>query len=109
MIDNGSEAKCNNDSEICAALKEMKNSRGGSGECEYHNKTNILDEENMGDRTPAAVHHSLALDNGGNDDFGSLLVRLLSNESKSPTDFSEGRVRLSEFSGYLEVMEDGGK
>jgi len=48
MIDNGSEAKCNNDSEICAALKEMKNSRGGSGECEYHNKTNILDEENMG-------------------------------------------------------------
>jgi len=48
MIENVSEAKCNNDSETCAALKEMKNSRGGSGECEYHNKTNILDEENMG-------------------------------------------------------------
>lgn len=48
MIDNGNEAKCNNDSEICAALKEMKSNRGRSGECEYHNKTNILDEESMG-------------------------------------------------------------
>jgi len=51
------------------------------------------------------VHHSLALDSGGSTDFGSVLVRLVSNESKSPTAFSEGRVR-PEPSGNLEVMED---
>jgi len=56
---------------------------------------------------PQAVHHSLALDSGGSTDFGSV-VRLDSNESKSPTAFSEGRVRLSESLGNLEAVEDDG-
>lgn len=51
------------------------------------------------------VYHSLALDGGGNADFRSLLVHLFSNESKSPKDFSEGKV-LSEYSVYLGVMEE---
>ena len=59
-------------------------------------------------RTPETVHHSLAFDSGGRTDFGSVLVRLDSKESKSPTAFSEGKVRLSESSGNLECMEDGG-
>jgi len=49
------------------------------------------------------VHHSLALDSGGSTDLPSVLVRLVSNESSSPTAFSEGKVRLSESSGCLEV------
>ena len=57
---------------------------------------------------PETVHHSLALDSGGSTDFGSVLVRLFSNESSSPTAFSEGRVRLSESSGNLEAREDDG-
>ena len=55
------------------------------------------------------VYHSLPLDSGGSGAFGSLLVRLLSNESKSPTDSSEGRVRHSKSPEYLEVMEGGGR
>jgi len=55
------------------------------------------------------VYHSLALDNGGSIDRVSVLVRLLvSNESKSPTAFSEGKVRLLIFSGGLEDVEDDG-
>ena len=54
------------------------------------------------------IHHSLALDSGGSTDFGSVLVRLLPNESNSPTAFSEGRVRLSESSGNLGAVEDDG-
>ena len=56
--------------------------------------------------TPEAVHHSLALDSGGSADLDSGLVRLLSNESNSPTAFSEGRVSLSESPGCLGAMED---
>jgi len=52
------------------------------------------------------VHHSLAFDSGGSTDFGSAEVRLLSNESNSPTAFNEGSVRLSESSGNLVGMED---
>jgi len=54
---------------------------------------------------PETVYHSLALDNGGSIARVSVLVRLISNESKSPTAFSEGKVRLPESSGYLE--DDG--
>jgi len=60
-----------------------------------------------GERTPEMVHHSLALDSGGSIDFGSVLVRL-DSKSKSPTAFSEGRVRLSESLGNLEAAEDDG-
>ena len=55
------------------------------------------------------VYNSLPLDSGGSGALGSLLVRLLSNESKSPTDSSEGRVRHSKSPEYLEVMEGGGR
>lgn len=48
------------------------------------------------------IYHSLALDSGGSIDRVSVLVRLVSNESKSPTAFSEGKVRLLESSGSLE-------
>jgi len=51
------------------------------------------------------VYHSLALDSGGSIVRDSVLVRLVSNESKSPTAFSEGKVRLLGSSGYLE--DDG--
>jgi len=51
------------------------------------------------------VYHSLALDSGGSIVRDSVLVRLVSNESKSPTAFSEGKVSLPESSGYLE--DDG--
>lgn len=54
------------------------------------------------------VHHSLALDSGGSTDFGSILVRLFSKESSSPTAFSEGRVRLSRSSWNLDAMADEG-
>jgi hypothetical protein len=57
---------------------------------------------------PETDHHSLALDSGGSTDFGSVLVRLLSNESNSPTDLSEGRVRLSKSPGCLVATGDGG-
>jgi len=57
---------------------------------------------------PGMVHHSLALDSGGSTDFGSVIVRLFSKESSSPTAFSEGRVRLSKSSGNLDAMADEG-
>jgi len=53
------------------------------------------------------VYHSLALDSGGSNVRDSVLVRLVSNESKSPTAFSEGKVCLPESSGYLE--DDDGR
>lgn len=59
-----------------------------------------------GNRAPGTVHHSLGLDSGGSADLKSELDRLLSKESNSPTDFSEGRVRLSESSEYRGDMED---
>lgn len=55
---------------------------------------------------PETVHHSLAFDSGGSTDLVSVLVLLVSNESKSPTAFSEGRVRRPESSANLEAVED---
>ena len=109
MVVKGNKAKCNNDDEVCIVSreKEQNSNRRCSGDVDILAKIYILDEEGTKNIT-RMVHHSLALDNGGSTDFGSLLVRLLSNESKSPTDFSEGRVRLSESSGYLEPVEDDG-
>lgn len=53
------------------------------------------------------VYHSLALDSGGSIVRDSVLVRLVSNESKSPTAFNEGKVRFPGSSGYLEDEDDG--
>ena len=75
---------------------------GGCGYPKYSER------EKDGKRVSEMIHHSLALDSGGSTDFGSVLVRPLSNESSSPTDLSEGSVRLSGSSGYLEVIEDDG-
>ena len=62
----------------------------------------------MAKSAPGTIHHSLALDSGGSVDRVSVLVRLVSNESNSPTAFNEGRVRLSESSWNLEGMEVDG-
>src|ERR1700733_12392914 len=48
---------------------------------------------------PEPTHRSLNLDSGRSADFWSALVRLLSNESNSPTNLSEGKVRLSKSPG----------
>ena len=51
------------------------------------------------------IYHSLALDSGGSIVRGSVSVRLVANESKSPTTFSEGKIRPPASSEYLE--DDG--